>query len=383
MHMSSKHDLTRAILPRYLKAGKQEKTGMLDELCANTGYHRDYAIWKLGDYQRHAPTGREGRPRKRRPKTYGPECLPALEQAWELLEYPCGKRLAPYLPEITAKLEACGELILTPVVREKLAAMSKNTVDRLLAPVKLKKRRGYQCTTKPGTLLKHQIPVRHERWPEDTVPGYTECDYVAHCGEVNAGDYVSTLSLTDISTTWMEHGAVLGKGQARTVAELGSIKERLPFRLRGIDPDNDGQFINWHLKRWCDARNIGFTRSRPYRKNDNAHVEQKNWSTVRQVLGYRRLDTEQQWQRVRELYAGPLREWQNFFLPTLKLKEKVREGARVIKRYDKARPPYQRVLESKHVPEEAKQSLRDHYATLNPVTLKRQVDAMVEEILTP
>lgn len=380
MHMATKHELTREVLPRYLRSTKTTKTQILDELCANTGYARKYAIQKLWDFQARTPAERELRPRQGRKTRYGPECVPPLKAIWELLDFPCGKRLRPYLPEIVTKLEACGEFRVLPDVRTKLLAMSKNTIDRLLATARRVRRRKAQCTTKPGTLLKREIPVRQELWPAETVPGYSELDLVAHCGGTTAGDYVSTLTKTDIATTWVEHGAVLGRSQSRTIALLEGIEARQPFPSLGIDPDNDGQFINWHLKKWCDERGIQFTRSRPYRKNDNAHVEQKNWSTVRQLLGYRRLETERQCRLLHRLYAGPLRDWQNFFQPTLKLREKVWVGARVIRRHDTARTPYQRVLESAHVPEHKKAALRQHYATLNPVRVKREIDAILEQL---
>jgi len=382
MNMPSRNEYIRAVLPRYLKGTKEEKTRILDELVANTGYHRDYAIWKLRDFQMHPPAEREDRVRKKRARTYGPDCLPALKEIWEFLEYPCGERLQPYLPVIVPKLEQARFLVLAPSVRSKLLQMSISTIDRLLKDCRRVRRRQWQATTKPGTLLKHQIPVRQERWPDNTVPGYAEVDFVAHCGDENVGDYVSTLSFTDIATTWMEHGAIWGKSQARTVQSLETIAKRLPFTLHGLDPDNDGQFINWHLKRWCDGRNIGFTRSRAYRKNDNAHIEQKNWSTVRRVLGYQRIDTSRQWRLMQQLYAGPLRDWQNFFQPTLKLKEKIRRGARVTKRHDVGRTPYQRVLESPAVPGENKAWLRVYYASLDPVAIKRQMDAILKTIST-
>lgn len=382
MTMPTKHELTREVLPRYLPATKDEKTRILDEFCANTGYARKYAIAKLADFQRRTPAERERRPRKGRKTTYGPACLPSLKKVWEFLAYPCGERLQPYLPEILPKLEDAGFLRVCFDIREKLLAMSSRTIDRLLADTRKVRRRRVQATTKPGTLLKHQIPVRQELWPADTVPGYAELDLVAHCGAANAGEYVSTLTVTDIATGWTEHGAVLGRSQRFVLAALAAIQERMPFPLRGIDPDNDSAFINHALVAWCREQNITFTRSRAYRKNDNAHVEQKNWSTVRQVLGYRRFETHEEQRWMGALYAGPLRNWQNFFQPTLKLREKVRVGARVIKRHDTARTPYHRVLENRHVTAEAKERLRTHYAQLNPVSVKQAMDAILQRLFS-
>lgn len=382
MHMSSKNELVRAVLARYLKANKQGKTNILDELCATTSYHRKYALAKLRDFQRHPPAERELKPRKKRQKIYGIECLIPLKKIWEFLEWPCGERLKPYLPEIIPKLEKFDGLSMTPTVRHKVLTMSISTIDRLLQAQRRIRRRKFQSTTKPGTLLKHQIPVRKERWPEDTVPGFGELDLVAHCGVENAGEYVSTLSYIDIATTWIEHAAVLGRSQKQTRVALETIEERLPFRLRGLDPDNDSSFINYHLKAWCDERDILFTRSRPYKKNDNAHIEQKNWSTVRQVLGYQRISSPRQKELLDRLYAGPLHDWQNFFQPTLKLKEKVRRGARVIKRHDVAMTPYQRVLKSRHVSPRRKAELKKYYESLNPVAIKKEIAMLIEQIFT-
>jgi hypothetical protein len=379
--MSSKKDLTREILPRYLKGTKEEKTIILNEFCVNAGYNRKYAITKLGDYQKHPSAERELKPRKNRKSVYGTECVPPLKKIWEFLEYPCGERLQPQLPEIIPILEKFKELVLPAGIRKKLLSMSISTVDRLLRSCRKIRRRKYQCTTKPGTILKHQIPVRKELWPQDTKPGFCELDYVAHCGDTGAGEFVSTLTFTDIATTWTEHESVLGKNQIKTVSALENIQQRMPFVICGIDPDNDGVFINWILNKWCEDNSIFFTRSRAYKKNDNAHVEQKNWSTVRQVLGYQRIDTERQRKLMHELYAGPLRDWQNFFLPTLRLSEKERRGARVIKRHDRARTPYRRVLESPYVSQDKKDELTEYYNSLNPVLIKKQMNAIIQEVL--
>lgn len=382
MNMSSKSQLVRAQLTRYLKANKQEKTKILDELCAATHYHRKYAVAKLKDFRQHPPAERELRSRKKRKKIYDIECLLPLKKIWEFLEWPCGERLKPYLPEIIPKLEKFGGLTMTPIVRNKVLTMSISTMDRLLKEQRRIRRRKFQCTTKPGTLLKHQIPVRKELWPEDTIPGFGELDLVAHCGVENAGEYVSTLSYIDIATTWIEHGAVLGRSQKHTRVALEEIEERLPFCLRGLDPDNDSSFINYHLKAWCDERQILFTRSRPYKKNDNAHIEQKNWSTVRQVLGYQRIATESQKKLMDQLYTSSLHDWQNFFQPTLKLKEKVRRGARVIKRHDVAMTPYRRVLKSHHVSPRRKAELKKYYESLNPVVIKKEIAMLIAKIFT-
>lgn len=382
MNMSAKNEYMRERLPHYLKANKHEKTNLLNHICQTTGYQRKYAVAKLSDMQKKPPAEKEGRVRKKRTRKYGGDCLPPLKKIWEFLEWPCGERLQPYLPTIIPVLEMCAGLKMPPSVRSKLLEISISTVDRLLAKERRVRRGQGISTTKAGALLKSQIPVRHEPWPEDTHPGYAEMDFVAHCGEVNAGDYVATLSTIDIATTWIEHVPVLGRSKRKTVDALDEIRNRLPFPLRGLDPDNDGQFVNYFLYDWCQEQEpvIELTRSRPYRKNDNAHIEQKNWSHVRRVFGYQRLDTAEQWQLMRKLYRGPLRDWQNFFQPTLKIKAKERRGARVIKRHDQAKTPYQRVLDNPQVSKRRKRKLRDYYATLNPVIVKKEVANLIKQI---
>lgn len=382
MNMSAKNQYMREQLPHYLKANKQEKTNLLNHICQTTGYRRKYAVTKLSDMQKTPPNEKENRPRKKRARKYGSECLPPLKQIWEFLEWPCGERLQPYLPTILPLLEECGELTMPSSVRQKLLTMSISTIDRLLAKERRVRRGQGVSTTKAGTLLKSQIPVRHEPWPEDTHPGYAEMDFVAHCGEANAGDYVATLSTIDIATTWIEHVPILGRSKKKTVAALDNIKSRLPFPLLGLDPDNDGQFINYFLYDWCQQQEpaIELTRSRPYRKNDNAHIEQKNWSHVRRVFGYQRLDTDKQQRLMAQLYQGPLRDWQNFFQPTLKIKEKERRGARVTKRHDRARTPYQRTLDNPQVSKLRKQKLQAYYQTLNPVKIKQEMDKLIKLI---
>ena len=250
MNMPAKNEYMREQLSHYLKANKQANTNLLNHVCRLTGYRRKYAIWKLSDMQKKPAIEREAKPRKSRRRKYGADCLSPLKKIWEFLEWPCGERLQPYLPTIVPLLERHGALKTSPIVRQKLLTISVSTVDRLLEKQRRVRRRKSQSTTKAGTLLKHQIPVRHELWPEDTVSGYEEVDMVAHCGMHNAGDYVSTLSVIDIATTWIEHAAILGRSKQRTVATLDEVEKRLPFQLLGLDPDNGAEFINYFLYDW-------------------------------------------------------------------------------------------------------------------------------------
>jgi hypothetical protein len=228
-------------------------------------------------------------------------------------------------------------------------------------------------TTRPGTLLKSEIALRVGAWKE-TDPGFSEIDLVAHCGDNGAGPFISTLNTTDISTAWFEAEAVMGKAQERILAGIKLIRERMPFDMLGIDSDNGSEFINHQLYNYCTSENIVFTRSRPYKKDDNAHIEQKNFTTVRQVLGYQRFDTEEVLNLMNELYRGPLRLYINFFQPSVKCIEKKRVGSKIKKVYDTARTPYERVLAHPKTPEKTKETLTRLFETLDPFKIRKEVD---------
>jgi hypothetical protein len=274
---------------------------------------------------------------------YDEKVKAALIKIWKVMDYICGKRMQPALAEMVRVLERHDELRCDPVTRTKLLQISAATIDRLLRTERRKYELRGKARTKPGTLLKHQIPIRtFAEWDEQQ-PGFGEIDLVGHDGGVAAGDYCQTLDLTDIATTWTETMAVRNKAQARVFEALQKVRKNLPFPLLGLDSDNGSEFINDELLRYCQQQQISFTRSRPYRKNDSCFVEQKNYSIVRRAVGYARYDTDEQCQLLNELYSY-LRLYTNFFLPTMKLKSKEREGSRVKKYYDQALTPYQRVL---------------------------------------
>lgn len=376
MNMHSRHELTKSVLPRYLRAGKEEKGRILDEFCANTGYNRKYAISKLRAYQNTEALAFKvaGRHSRRRKKIYDAAVRAALAPLWEAADHLSSKLFHPYLPELLRVMQAHREIALDPALERKLFAMSHGTCAALLDEIRTAHQKKLHGTTKPGTLLKSQIPLRTGPW-EEAKPGCAEIDLVAHCGESAAGEFAFTLDFTDIATGWVERRAVLGRPQERTHQALKDIKAALPFPLLGIDSDNDSTFINHELWRWCEAERIAFTRSRPYKKNDNAHIEQKNWTCVRKVFGYVRIDSSAQVRLMNELYRGPLRLYTNFFKPVMKCVEKKRVGARIVKRYDRPRTPYERVLECAEVSEKTKQELRKRYATQNPVRLRREINA--------
>ncbi len=303
----------------------------------------------------------------------------ALRKIWATLDGLCGKRLVAALPEMVAVMERRGELMVSSEVRAKLLSISAATIDRLLAPdrarLDLKGRPG----TKPGTLLKHQIPIKTFSEWDEAVPGFVEIDLVGHEGGVLRGEYCQTLDVTDVATGWTETRAVRNKAPVHVFSALKEIRGALPFPLRGIDSDNGSEFINHELKRYCEDKRITFTRSRAYRKNDGCYVEQKNWSVVRRNVGYARFDTPEELAVLNELYSL-VREHTNYFMPSAKLVSKTRDGARVTKRYDTPKTPYARVLASVHVTDAAKRRLRTRYDKLNPVKLKREIVALQKRL---
>ena len=368
VRQQSKHELAAALQGRYVKAGRKEKGQILDEFVAATGYHRK---WALGLLRQGPPVVRRGR--GGRPQVYSAVVVGVLRQVWEASGELCGKRLAPFLDELVPALEAEGALTVEAPVREQLRHMSAATIDRRLRPFRLQQRHGVG-TTKPGTLLKQQIPVHtYTPWDEQRL-GFVEIDLVAHCGMTTAGHYVNTLTVTDVATGWTECAAVWGKGQAAVCGALEQIRDRLPFPLRGIDSDNGSEFLNAHLVRWCEQEHLTFTRSRPYWKNDQAHVEQKNWSVVRRLLGYDRYETEAELTLLQRVYQW-LRLWTNHWQPVLKLTGKEREGAKVRKQYDTAQTPYRRVLASGDLAPDARARLEREHAAHGPTTVWKEVEA--------
>lgn len=373
MSQRSKRELVAAIHPRYLKANKSGKQQILNEFVAATGYHRKYAIRLL----KHGSKPK-GRKKVGRSKVYQGEVVQALTQIWEICGRICSKRLKPFLPEIVTVLERHKELLLSSEVKALLLGMSRSTIDRCLKAARYEKQHGLS-TTKPGTLLKQAIAVRTWRDWDDAQPGFMEMDLVAHCGDTTAGQYLNTLTATDVSTGWTECLALPNKTQAAVSQAITVLRQHLPFPLLGIDSDNGSEFINDTLYRYCLTEQITFTRSRPYRKNDQAHVEQKNWSVVRHTVGYDRLETEDELITLATIYAD-LRLYVNFFQPVLKLIGKLPVDGRTVKQYDQAATPFRRVLASDQISLQVKAGLANQYVQLNPVTLRQQIDQNVARL---
>lgn len=374
MTRGSIREYTEAVRGRYLGARKEEKGRILDEFTQVTGYHRKAAIRLLGRQEQPRGHKRQGRPGR-----YGGTVAEALKIAWEATDRVCSKRLQPFLPELVKVLRQHGEKAMTAEVEAELGRVSPSTIDRLLRPLRQRGGRRPLSTTKPGSLLKRAIPIRtFADWQEDR-PGFLEVDLVAHCGESTEGFYLTTLSAVDVATGWVECQGVWGKGQERVGSAVHHMAGRLPFPLLGLDSDNGSEFINQHVYTYCQRKGITFTRARPYKKNDSAHVEQKNWSVVRRLVGYDRYSSHAALEGLNRLYVI-LRLYGNFFQPVMKLVAKTRHGAKVRKTYDRARTPYQRLLEAGVLTAAKEQELAAIYRGLNPVFLRQQINAALERL---
>jgi len=380
--MNMSQELKREWLPklqaRYLQRNREGKTRMLDELCEDYAYDRKYAIKLLGG-DLPPPSGRihPG------PLPRYEVIEPVVRHIWLKAEQPCGKRLVPivrqWLPFYERRFGG-----LSSRQRRLLGQISAATLDRLLAPARAEHPGGGRCGTKPGGLLKSEIPIRTGTW-DLSRPGYLEADSVAHCGESLAGSFVWSVTYTDIFSGWTEGGAVWNKGATGVLAATREMEARLPFPLVGFDTDNGGEFLNYHLRDYLTLRKtaVAFTRSRPYHSDDNAHVEQKNWTWARQLLGYGRLENPQLVEPISALYREVWAPWQNFFLPCLKLAEKWREGSHWRKRYEPPRTAYERLCAPGILPLKERRQLRERYASLDPFDLKDQVEQRLKHILLP
>ncbi len=391
--MSERRVLVKAFAVRYQAGRKGERSRVLDEFVAVSGFSRSYASWLLRWHGREVRVGPRlvvvgdaaKRVKRRRRRIYDEAVVAALRRLWVLLDYSSGKRLAPALVRLIEALERHGELELAPEVRAKLLTISPATIDRVLAPEKRRYALKSRAKTTPGTLLRHQVPIRTFAEWDDAHAGFVEVDLVGHDGGSERGDFAHTLTLTDVATGWTELATCRNKAHVWVFEALQQAQARVPFPLRGLHSDSGAEFINNSLVAYCRDHRITFTRSRPYHKNDNGFVEQKNWSVVRRFVGYARFDTAQACAVLAQLDAA-LSDYLNVFVPSLKLKEKVRHGSRVHKRYEKARTPLERVLASEDIAEERKQALRERATTLNPAALMRTIRKLqrtLDRLATP
>lgn len=372
MSPGSRRELLVSVYAQYRQAGRREKALILNSFCATTGYHRKYAIHLLS----HPP---EPKPRRRQghPPRYGPQVLRVLIKVWEAAGYPWSVRLKAllplWLPWIRQRLKISSEL------EQQLLAMSPRTMDRRLQPLKQRLGRRLYGRTKPGSLLKHHIPLQTSSW-EEARPGFTEIDLVSHSGNAASGEFLHSLNVTDLATTWVETRAVLGKGQSGIVQALTEISQALPFSLQGVDSDNGSEFINHHLVHFCRQRDIQLTRSRPYKKDDNAHIEQTNWTHVRKLLGWDRYDSPSALEALNDLYRNELHLMMNLYQPTVKLETKVRVGSRLRRRYSPAQTPLDRLLTHTEVDLQQAEQLRQLRETLDPFELSKAIERKLQRI---
>jgi len=343
MEFKSRKAYMDAIYERYHKCPKQSKTRILNEVCEVCSYHRKYAIRRISQWR--ANQGQAApRKRRRRGKIYPPEVMRIIEKVWEVAGYPWSVRLKEilrlWLPWIRRRFG------LREAQEKMLLAVSPSTIDRALRDKKRQLRRRIYGRTKPGTLLRRRIEVRCEHW-DAKEPGYLELDLVSHSGDRAEGQFIYTLNLTDIASTWDESCSVMGKGEEAVIEALQQITEVLPFPVLGIDSDNGSEFINWHLKAYCDVRDLQFTRSRPYKKDDNAHIEQKNWTHVRKLIGWDRYDSSEALEAMNDLFRNELRLYMNLFQPSVKLRQAIVKGSRRTRRYDYPQTPLDRLINLK------------------------------------
>lgn len=375
LNMRQRIALSGVVRRRYRASSKKEKSQILNEFLENTGYNRSYARRILGSLKK------QGRKKIHllRKRIYDADVFYPLRTIWLAEDCICGQRLKPFIPEVLAILKRDKNLKVNKNIEKKLLKIGSATIDRMLKATRKSYELKGRGTTKPGTLLRSTIPIKtFSDWDEKR-PGFFEGDLVASCGDSVRGEYVNSLNLTDVATGWVGLEAFMGKAQIRVHKAVEEIKNRLPFPLLGIDSDNGTEFINWLLKRYCEENQITFTRIRPYRKNDNCYVEQKNYTVVRRFLGYARYDTEKELQIIKEILKL-VEVYVNFFQPVMKLKEKHRVGSRTKKMYDTAKTPYQRLLETGILKEDQKQRLQNLYNSLNPLDLKRKINKLTEKL---
>jgi hypothetical protein len=363
---------------RYQRSNRSQKQSILDNFCEAHGYHRKAAARLL----RELPISDKKVKRGGKKKTYEPALLlEPLKKIWLATDQMCGKRLKHALPLwLPHYHKHYGES--EEGLSLQLLAMSAATLDRMLKPIKTSYGKGL-CGTKPGSILKKQIPISTNQWNTNEV-GFLEADTVAHCGTTLMGDFVWSITLTDIFSGWTEMRATWNKGATGVMEGIQNMEEHLPFAIKGFDCDNGSEFLNWHLIRYFTERNTGkaveFTRSRPYKKNDNAHVEQKNWTHVRQLMGYHRFDNPKCVALMNDLYANEVSLLFNFFYPCIKLIDKERIQSKIKKKYDQAQTPYQRLMASNSVSLEQKEILQEKFNALDPFYLQEQIQKKLKQI---
>jgi hypothetical protein len=379
MSTTTKYELLEAMRSRYKAASKSLKKQILNEFCSLAGYHRKYAIRLFNSSI--TVKSIENLSRRGRKKIYDrPILIEIIRDIWVTTNLPCSKRLKAI---IHIWLPFYKKREVTDDIRNQLLSISPATIDRLMAPARAKFNKMGLATTKPGSILKKHIPVKTNQWDE-TKPGFLEADSVAHCGNSVAGMFVYTINCVDIASEWTEQRAVWGKGERNVCLAIQNIENNLPFPILGFDCDNGSEFLNWHLIRYLTnhrKKPIHFTRSRAYQKNDNAHIENKNWTHVRQYLGFQRFDKPELVHLLNDLYTSEWNLYFNYFVPSVKLIRKQRIGSKIIKKYDKPKTPFERIVESDYIDQIIKSNLIKQFESLNPFRLQKNMKKKIDRIL--
>ena len=376
MSKKSKREYLHEISVRYSKAGKEEKIKILDEFCSVCCYHRKYAI-KLLNQSPLPEISKQIRRPGRKKKYHTDGVISFLKTIWKKSNLICSDRLKAAIPIWLPRYKK-SVLALSKKDEELLRTISASTIDRILSKFRGKYTKRGLCTTRPGSIIRELIPIKTNQWDENR-PGFIEMDLVAHCGTSVAGEYINTLDVVDKATGWTSQRAVWGKGETNTFKAIREIELTLPFKIRGIDSDNGKEFMNYRLLKFFKHRKepVHYTRSRAYNKNDNAHIEEKNWTVVRQYIGYDRLNNPEQLELLNDLYRNEL----NYFLPSVKLISKERQGSKIKKKYDKAKTPFQRLYESKEIDDDKKLELLRISDRLDPFKLQSIVEKKIRLIL--
>lgn len=380
MSLQAKREYLAKIHGRYGRAGRKHKTLILDEFCLNCGYHRKVAVRLLG---RPLSAG-TARKRSGPPRKYDPAAvLPVLKAVWLSSDQMCSKLLKAALPEWLERHERCGGAI-DAEVRKLLLEVSPAQIDRLLGPARVRHPRKGLCATKAGGLLRCRVPTR--TGPPDTGrPGSVEADTVAHCDDTTEGDYVNSLTFTELFSGWTENRAVWNKGAHAVILQLKELEGTVPYRMTAFHTDNGGEFLNWALHAHFDGRTpkVAWTRSRAYRKNDNAHCEQKNWTHVRQLFGHERFGHPELVGLMNDLYAKEWSQFTNHFKPTFKLLRREKKGSKTTRIYEKSpKTPYQRLMDSPDIAQATKTRLRQEHERLNPFDLKKSIEGKLKNFFT-
>jgi hypothetical protein len=379
MSTTTKYELLETLRSKYKTASKTIKKQILNEFCSLCEFNRKYAIRLFNSSV--TVKSIENLTRRGRKKVYDqPILLEILRDIWVITNLPCSKRLKAI---IRIWLPFYSKRSLSDDIRDQLLSMSPATIDRLMAPSRAKFNKMGLATTKPGSILKKHIPVKTNQWDE-TKPGFLEADSVAHCGSSVAGMFVYTINCVDIASEWTEQRAVWGKGEKNVLDAIKDIENHLPFSIVGFDCDNGSEFLNWHLIRYFTnhrKKPIDFTRSRAYQKNDNAHIENKNWTHVRQYLGFQRFDKPELAHMLNDLYTSEWNLYFNYFVPSVKLIHKQRIGSKIVKKYDNPKTPFERIIESDYIDQKIKSILKNQFESLNPFELQKNMKIKINHIL--